>query len=299
MCIIAVKPAKVKISEDTFKKCFDNNSDGCGFMYAHEGKIFGVKGLMTFDDFKSACKTIPDDCCVVYHFRIQTHGGVVSQLTHPYPVTDNVKELHNTRWCCEDYGVAHNGIFSISDVPSGESDTTMWIKDRLNHIKRLAKYDNSSLLDEKYEDVITSLVGSGSKVAIMDTEGYVKMYGSGWIADKSGAYFSNTSYSYSKSYSYGYSGNYGGTYHYNKTYSTDYTSKYDSAFDDGYIEGLDYERVTVCWVGYDPSTSSQYVDKDGNMYVWDKVWGLYKEIDTPGDKSKYKEHESFVIKVMK
>jgi len=293
MCIIAVKPAKVKISEDTFKKCFDNNSDGCGFMYAHEGKIFGVKGLMTFDDFKSACKTIPDDCCVVYHFRIQTHGGVVSQLTHPYPVTDNVKELHNTRWCCEDYGVAHNGIFSITDVPSGESDTTMWIKDRLNHIKRLSEYDGVSLLDDEYKDVINSLVGSGSKVAIMDTEGDVKMYGSGWIADKSGAYFSNTSYSYTKSYTSYYPSSYK-SYSYGSSYNYDY----DYTIDDGYIEGLDYERINVCWVGYNGVTS-RYIDKEGNVYVWDKVWLLYTKSDTKEDKELYKDNESFTIRVMK
>lgn len=195
MCIIVVKPRNKTIKEETFKNCFDNNPDGCGFMYVKKGMVYGKKGIMSYKEFLREQKRIPKDVNVVYHFRISTHGGVVPQLTHPFPLASSFEKMHKLEWWNE-YGVVHNGIFTRVKAPEGESDTEVFISNVLKPLQELSKIKQNSLIDKYYDDIIESAVGT-SKLAIMDKTGFVRMYGNGWINGEDGCYYSNSTYSYS------------------------------------------------------------------------------------------------------
>ena len=53
MCIIVYKPTGIESpSWATLHQCFDYNSDGAGFMYAENGKVYIQKGYMTWNSFK-------------------------------------------------------------------------------------------------------------------------------------------------------------------------------------------------------------------------------------------------------
>lgn len=278
MCIIAVRPKNKTISEDTFRNCFENNPDGCGFMYVKNGTVYGKKGIMTFKDFLKENKRIPKDVTVVYHFRIQTHGGVTPKLTHPFPLSNNFEKMHKLEWWNE-YGVAHNGIFSSVKAPEDESDTEVFIANVLKPLQELTKIKQNMLTDKYYDDIITSAVGS-SKLAIMDKTGFVKMYGYGWVNGADGCYYSNSTYSYTKSSYYDYwygkdndwgdknkgSLTYGGSKNYEsvKTVKVNCIGKDDIIAPNGAPKYLFTEGVT-------------FMDKDKNVYYFDEYMGCFKQ----------------------
>lgn len=191
MCVIVSKPGKVKITRETLQNCWDNNPDGAGFMYPKNGKVFIRKGFMSFKSFWNEAKDIPMGVPVVYHFRIKTHGATCKELCHPYPISYDYDQLHAST-IYSDYGVAHNGIFGNLPNVDEESDTTIFIANVLTPILKLSQAEKISLTEDYYEDLLDFISGS-SRLAIMDSDGQVKLSGSGWISDK-GCRFSNTGY---------------------------------------------------------------------------------------------------------
>ena len=81
MCIIAAKPAGVKLPErDVFRTMWDGNSDGAGFMYVENGHVKIEKGFMKYKNFTKALDKVAGrldltKTPMVFHFRITTHGG--------------------------------------------------------------------------------------------------------------------------------------------------------------------------------------------------------------------------------
>jgi predicted glutamine amidotransferase len=118
MCIIAVKPAGIKLSEDTIRNMWDNNDDGAGFMYADRGKVRVVKGLMKLADFMKAYQRVGEHRKIVMHFRIRTHGTISAELTHPFWIRKG------------SLAMVHNGVISATSHAgiSDESDTSLYAK---------------------------------------------------------------------------------------------------------------------------------------------------------------------------
>ena len=59
MCIIAIKPAGVKLPKgDTLETMWINNDDGAGLMYPRDGKVEIYKGYMTYKSFSKALKAL-------------------------------------------------------------------------------------------------------------------------------------------------------------------------------------------------------------------------------------------------
>ena len=55
MCVIAVKESGVSaFPEAKMKAMFRHNSDGAGFAYVLDNKVFVEKGLMEYKDFERA-----------------------------------------------------------------------------------------------------------------------------------------------------------------------------------------------------------------------------------------------------
>ena len=93
MCIIAIKPAGIKMpATTTIENMWYNNNDGAGFMYAAKGTVLIEKGFMTLEKFKAALNRLEKSIDttstpIILHFRITTHGGTSPGNTHPFPVT--------------------------------------------------------------------------------------------------------------------------------------------------------------------------------------------------------------------
>ena len=106
MCIICVSPAGVRQpSFKTICTMFRNNPHGAGYMFARDGKVHISKGYMDIDSFLEAmrCEHFTKKDAVVYHFRISTQAGVNPQMTHPFPLSNQLEymkalELYQSRY---------------------------------------------------------------------------------------------------------------------------------------------------------------------------------------------------------
>lgn len=288
MCIIAVRPKGKKISDEYFKNCFENNPDGCGFMYAKNGMVYGKKGIMSLKEFMREEKKIPDNVTVVFHFRISTHGGITPKLTHPFPLSSSFEKMHKLEWY-SDYGVAHNGIFTKVTAPEGESDTEVFISNILKPLQDLSKIKDNSLIDKYYDDIICSAVGS-SKLVIMTKSGIAKMYGDGWVNGDDGCYYSNSTYSYSKTSTYDYW--YGKDSDYAK-----YGAYSNSKERNVYVVAIDADKVTENIPAYLKDSDICLVDKLGNLYYYSEYSSAFHQSVYKLKDFDFDENESFVIRV--
>ena len=199
MCIIAYKPNNVDFPMDSIlKNCYENNPDGAGFMYAHNGQVVIRKGFITWDSFKNALdrarKITGDRVPYVMHFRIATQG-FEKTMTHPFPLSSKMSNLKKTKCNCN-IGIAHNGIINLtSDGAQDYSDTMKFITDYLSLIiQSYGWYKN-----ERTKQLIERLMGS-CRLAVLDKNNHCELLGQGWIEDN-GIFYSNSTYSYKK-YSY-------------------------------------------------------------------------------------------------
>lgn len=216
MCIIVVSPTGIDIpSEEQLKKCFEYNKDGAGFMYNTTKGVQIHKGFLTYPKFRKALaklqkKVDVKECNIVFHFRIATQGYVDRETTHPYPISDSVKELQKLYILC-DYAVAHNGIISFTDDKNNPdlSDSQIFVKDYL------ANMSKRELMSTKIGELIEK--ATGSRFCIMNKKKY---YLIGDFTEDKGCFYSNTTFRitryvapvrndyYQDNWGYGYAGNY-------------------------------------------------------------------------------------------
>jgi hypothetical protein len=177
MCIIAIQPKGIKISQKTLKNCWDNNGHGAGIMYAHNGKIIVKKELKDFNKFMQIKKDADRyDTNIVIHFRIATSGGVNYENCHPFKVNDQV-------YFC------HNGILDI-EVPiySKINDTQIFNN---NFLKGLPVnfVRNDSLMQ-----LIEFSIGINNKFVFLDCYGDFYIINENIGTWQNGAWYSNKSY---------------------------------------------------------------------------------------------------------
>ncbi len=192
MCIIAIKPAGIKLPADnTIKNMFINNPDGAGFMYAAGGTVHINKGYMTLKTFNAAITTLKktiDTTAIpmVLHFRITTHGGTSPGNCHPFPVTDK-PPLLTAKKLTTPLAVAHNGTIPITPLKEDISDTMTYIVEQLTPLYQLKKdfYKRPAGLQLIYNAI-------KSKMVIMDGNGHIAIVGDFTTVD--GILYSNTSY---------------------------------------------------------------------------------------------------------
>lgn len=190
MCIICVSPKRVRQPNvTTIRRMFRNNPDGAGYMVARDGKVTISKGFMDVDEYIEAIRaehfTAKDP--VVYHFRISTQAGVNPEMTHPFPLSNRIEHMKVLDVECS-CGVAHNGIIRLTTDRNNReySDTALFIANYLSLIIR----EPGDLKDERVLTLIHRL--AGSKLAIMDGEGYIATVGE--YINQKGLLFSNTSF---------------------------------------------------------------------------------------------------------
>lgn len=183
MCVIAVKETGVSaFPESKMKAMFNHNSDGAGFAYVLDNKVFVEKGLMEYKDFERAYamleKTIKKankdikDIPIVLHFRIGTHGPNSEGLTHPFPISHDFKHLTALDYNA-DIVMAHNGIINSVTPRTGWSDTQQYIKDIILPMAKANRYFYTNpFMKELMENTI-----NGSKFVFLDKTGKVSYVG--------------------------------------------------------------------------------------------------------------------------
>ena len=201
MCILAIASAGVAFPRDTLNDMFRANPDGAGWAYAKDGKIYYAKGYTSANKFIKAIQKLPTDVERMIHCRIATHGGISKGLTHPFPLTGSYGEMERlSGTLSRGYVLAHNGVLSNFTTIANHSDTEELVKALYN-----TKCD---IMREDMRPLINAVV-SGSRVAILNTDGKINRYGTGWTQCE-GLWVSNTYYKHSRAsktsalpYSYG------------------------------------------------------------------------------------------------
>ena len=209
MCIILYHPSGAELPDkNTLKRCFEKNDDGAGFMKYYAEGLRLWKGFMTWREFWHAYRTeqfqIEDDFAI--HFRFATSGAVVKGTCHPFPISDDFRLLHKTKFKpCEGLqeAVMHNGVFGKGKW--GMSDTMIFVGEKL--YPKIEFLTEQTMIDKIEKDTV------GSKLLIF-WRGYTVMTGH-WNEDKdTGIFYSNYGWKEYKRYNYDWRKDrgYGGAY---------------------------------------------------------------------------------------
>lgn len=251
MCIIVSKNAGIKMpSMETLRTCFNNNPDGAGFMLADGNAVYGFKGLMTFDEFKSELKKAEkrfgslNKLPVVMHFRISTHGSVIGGNTHPFPLKGGYREMRKTEWVA-DQGFAHNGIIyqtskDIDIKKHNVSDTMVFAKKYINPIAKYANIANDTALLDMLYDV------ADSKLCFLTKKG--KLATRGYFIERDGVLYSNTSFEESRHSKHWNSG--WGYYSYDYDWNASSTTSKNTSFRISDFDIADYTEELADDLGY-------------------------------------------------
>lgn len=188
MCIIAHKAKGVDCpSNELIKTCFENNPDGAGVAILRPtSKVVEIhKGFMNvrdFLDFVNSAVTPKD--IAAYHFRITTSGGTNPQNCHPFPISDNVRDLKALSTTAR-FAFVHNGVIGAGS--DSLSDTQLYVKDVLARIRMKSLTKN--IVDRIAQET------EGSRTLTIDAQyAYVAMTGKWIYDDETGLSFSNSSY---------------------------------------------------------------------------------------------------------
>lgn len=227
MCILIVKEKNVELpSKKRLEICFENNSDGCGFMFTRDNKLIIEKGFMDFDNFYKRLMEVDKELNlyeqnVILHFRISTSGKICGNLTHGYVVTDDYDKMKETYVELEEgIAMSHNGILPSKYIPSKEiqnkhniNDTMKFIHDVVYPLYKLDKY---SVFKKFYQDMLEKEIGT-NKLAFLNSNGEVARVGN-FILGDDGVYYSNDTYQKMWWSSYSTSSTVSGSYYYGNYY---------------------------------------------------------------------------------
>lgn len=245
MCIAIINPSNKTLTKETLNNCWLNNDDGAGFLYVQDGKLKAFKEMKNFDRFFNKYISIKNTCPdsnIVLHFRISTHGVVNKTNCHPFFVNSNL-------------GFVHNGVIHDVEEDDRFSDTYMFNKTILKNLP------NSFEQNKTIMTLIAEFIGSGSKLAFLDSSNKYYLVNEEKGHWNDGCWFSNYSYeSVSQWVDYGgvrkYRGGYGSAWGYSG-YSYN-----------GYGTGLvkDEPKSTAssgsCWQDEMPCTIPSFTDKE-------------------------------------
>lgn len=202
MCLIAYSPKGTMVDRSILAYAYNQNPDGIGIM-----SVSGIEKFMGKKALKRARRylesyLVPEQIPYGIHFRWATHGAIQMSNTHPYEAPTG------KHW------VMHNGVIGLTanEATKDESDTAVFVRKYMT--------DAASIDDTFYYKALSTKVGWGNKLLIMDDCGQFIICNDDagvWI---DGIWFSNT-YSLPNSKV---------PYQRNWNYSSSYTSRSDADF---------------------------------------------------------------------
>lgn len=159
MCLIFTDlPSNAALSDAWLSDFYSHNSDGWGFLYACGGTLFRPKALGSeaewIKDYRMVrALGLPFIC----HLRMETHGGISLENTHPYPITDDVWMMHN--------GVLARGY---AGGDKSRSDTWHYIHDILTPLVK--EYGEKVLFSPSITQLLGEAIGN-NRFALMNRLG--------------------------------------------------------------------------------------------------------------------------------
>lgn len=169
MCIVITSDI-----EFPFRKILElaeaRNPHGGGIAWLHEDKVRYMKGLTANEIAKARHYTTAP---WIIHFRIATVGGIIPELTHPFPVdTHTDLELYGE----SDAVLAHNGHWwgwQREFYPSVEEK---------DYFPDGAWSDSRAMawMAGKYGENYLRFINKNQRVAYLDKNG-IRRYGEGWM----------------------------------------------------------------------------------------------------------------------
>lgn len=187
MCIIVAIPQGKQVDKSILKRCWQNNPHGAGYMYSTGSKVEVFKELTSFKNlWRNFCdaKQKHIKSSFVVHFRISTHGKINEANCHPFLVNKNL-------------GFAHNGIIGAAPVNPNFSDTYMFNETILKSLP------NNFINNVAQVSLITQYIGSGSKLAFLNTKGEIILINEKAGVWDNGVWYSNSGYKAYDYYDYG------------------------------------------------------------------------------------------------
>lgn len=140
MCVIAIKPAKVKILFETVDDMFFANPHGAGIAVVLKDKTLISKGYMTVEHLWTDLKEL-QNLNLVIHFRWATHGMINEEMTHPF-IIDPDEVISTQLWAETSLPVlTHNGVLfgygnkTISDT----CDFAINVLSKERHVKDMKR----------------------------------------------------------------------------------------------------------------------------------------------------------------
>lgn len=143
MCVIAIKPRKVKIDYKTVIEMYDSNPHGAGLAVVCEGATYISKGYESAKNLWEDLKSLQNELLVI-HFRWATHGIICPEMTHPFIVDEDINVCTQVEGETHLPVIVHNGV--IAKYGNDEiSDTADFITAALS---RMPDIDNMKKLLE-------------------------------------------------------------------------------------------------------------------------------------------------------
>ncbi|KPK93308.1 hypothetical protein AMJ80_06000 [bacterium SM23_31] len=180
MCIAIYKPAGKHVSKKTLKRCWRENPDGGGFMYAANNRIHIEKELSNFKlwyaKYQKAVKMHPDKDFVL-HFRIATSGKIDLRNCHPFRIYGSL-------------AFCHNGIINIEIPDKSVLSDTVTFRNKI--LRKLPDnwYENKAVIK-----LIIKFIGF-SKLVFLKSTGDVFIINEEKGIWDNDIWYSNTSYKY-------------------------------------------------------------------------------------------------------
>lgn len=189
MCIIVLKPRKVAMPKiEVLERCFVSNPNGAGFMYRDGGKIHISKGHMTIDALMGALNIVEgvvdlQKTDLTIHFRISTTGSSVPHNCHPFPLSNEMRDLKALNIVC-DRAIAHNGVlrdYATFHHPDTDISDTAYFAKMLSGV------------NDRFIQTVVNGYSAGNRFVYMNGDG--KTISFGMHKNKGcGLYYSNESY---------------------------------------------------------------------------------------------------------
>jgi len=200
MCIAIYKPGKELFWDSIggLEGHHKSNPDGCGFMYAADGRINIEKGHYSYTEFLGLYNyhflMFPGD--FIFHFRTASSSDTTDQMCHPFFVDDNLAFVHNGN-------LFEFMTFFREGFNDNKSDTVRFNEQIL---QRLPK---GFLFVEEIRSVLEKYCKENlSKMIFLDSSGHVEIINSQAGMWENGAWYSNgginnyCGYGYSGAYYY-------------------------------------------------------------------------------------------------
>ena len=175
MCVIMAFDDQFP-TDEILKNASAMNGDGGGLAYIKDGKVHWEKGMHVTGEYIQECiKQESIQLPIIVHFRIATHGGVNSELCHPFAISaEDGEDLADAGY--DEAGVLfHNGIWHhYNDVA---------LKVLLSN--KGVRLPNGDLSDSRIMAWCVRFFGMNylqlidEKVLVLTPQGIVR-YGKGW-----------------------------------------------------------------------------------------------------------------------